>query len=436
MNEGEETTAALPSAPAAHELVVCWEEMAQAFELTRASLSSLLPSFLIGRGEGADVRVPHGSVSRAHARLHIGRHGFELEDLGSANGLRVDGVAVTGRLPVGIGAMIELGGVRAVIRTKPSGAPSPMVEVRRLVERVAPSTVSLILLGETGVGKEVLTEEIHARSGRKGPLVRLNCAGFSATLIESELFGHERGAFTGAVQAKAGLIESAHEGTLFLDELSEMPEATQPKLLRVLESGEVRRLGALKTRAIDVRFVSATHKDPRTLAAVGKFREDLLFRLNGFTLHLPALRERRGEIVALAEVFLQEASERAKRSCPRLSQGARTLLESHRWPGNIRELRNVMNRVALLCEDAVVRVEHLSFDPATPKPAPPAVGTAELPPALAAPADVEDGERGRIQRALAEVGGNQAAAAKALGLTARVLAYRMDKLGLPRPRRS
>jgi transcriptional regulator with GAF, ATPase, and Fis domain len=439
MDDNQATTGALSSPPSARELVACWEEHVQRHALSATSV-------VIGRSETCDVRIPHASMSRTHARLELGERGMELEDLGSSNGCLVDGTPVKGRARLLVGSIVELGTVRLVVRLIALAPRSPMDEVRRLVAKIAPSSASLILLGETGVGKEVLTEEIHARSGRSGPLVRLNCAGLTASLLESELFGYERGAFTGAVQAKPGLIESAHGGTLFLDELGEMPEATQPKLLRVLESREVRRIGSVRTKSVDVRFVSATHRDPRTLAVMGKFRDDLLFRLNGLTISIPPLRERRQEILELAEAFLRSACERAGRAVPTLSEGARVLLESYRWPGNVRELRNVIERVALLAEGHAVLGQQLIFDPAHIEP----LSGAELAARAAAVsernvlthAEPSGGdaretstERQRIVDELAAAGGNQAVAAKALGITPRVLGYRMDKLGLPRPRR-
>ena len=424
MSESEATTTSLSGPRSARELVACWEESVLRFELSS-------PSLVIGRSEACNIHIHHASVSRAHVRLTVGERGMDVEDLGSANGSFVDGQRVKGRMPLAVGSMLKVGSVRLVVRVKENTIPSPMVEVRRLVEKVAASPVSLILLGETGVGKEVLTEEIHARSGRPGPLVRINCAGLVPTLLESELFGHEKGAFTGAVQAKAGLIESAQGGTFLLDELGEMAESTQPKLLRVLESREVRRLGALRARPIDVRFISATHRDLRTMAALGKFREDLLFRLNGYTLVIPPLRERRGEIKALVSNFLAQACARGGRRVPAVSEGASVLLESYRWPGNVRELRNAIDRVALLCDGDRVKAEHVDFDPALSEAARP-----KRPSLLdETEAGGEHGEKGRIASELGKAGGNQAAAAKALGITPRMLAYRMDKLGLPRPRR-
>ena len=424
MSESEATTTSLSGPRSARELVACWEESVLRFELSS-------PSLVIGRSEACNIHIHHASVSRAHVRLTVGERGMDVEDLGSANGSFVDGQRVKGRMPLAVGSMLKVGSVRLVVRVKENTIPSPMVEVRRLVEKVAASPVSLILLGETGVGKEVLTEEIHARSGRPGPLVRINCAGLVPTLLESELFGHEKGAFTGAVQAKAGLIESAQGGTFLLDELGEMAESTQPKLLRVLESREVRRLGALRARPIDVRFISATHRDLRTMAALGKFREDLLFRLNGYTLVIPPLRERRGEIKALVSNFLAQACARGGRRVPAVSEGASVLLESYRWPGNVRELRNAIDRVALLCDGDRVKAEHVDFDPALSEAARPK--RPSLPDETEAGG--EHGEKGRIVSELGKAGGNQAAAAKALGITPRMLAYRMDKLGLPRPRR-
>ena len=376
-------------------------------------------------------------------------------DLGSANGARLDGVPIRGPVPLPLGAVIELGVVRLLVRLRHVEAPSPMIELRRLVEKVAPTELSVIVLGESGVGKEVLTEQIHACSKRSGPLLRLNCAGFAPSLLESELFGYERGAFTGAVQSKPGLIESAEGGTVFLDELGEMPDSTQPKLLRVLESREVRRIGALRAKPVDVRFVAATHRDMRTLALLGKFREDLLFRLGGFTLRVPPLRERRDEIASLARAFLRAACEAAKRDVPVLSEGALALLDGYRWGGNVRELRHVMHRVAILCDGPTVLVSHLDFDgsrgtplaEAAPLSTPPppvsasaaAAGSAGAAGAAGSAGSAASGpssEHESIVQALAKVGGNQAAAAKALGITPRVLAYRMDKLGLPRPRRA
>jgi hypothetical protein len=239
-----------------------------------------------------------------------------------------------------------------------------MQRLQRLVKRIAVGTISVLLLGETGVGKEVLAESLHNESLRsKKPFLRLNCAALTETLLESELFGHERGAFTGAVHAKPGLLETAQGGTVFLDEVGELPHSTQVKLLRVLEERKVFRVGALKPRPIDVRFISATNRDLETQVAMGAFRQDLFFRLNGIALVIPPLRERLDEIEGLAKAFIQSASAQAGRARPPvLSLEALTLLRRYGWPGNIRELRNVIERAVLLCGDGPIALEHLPVE--------------------------------------------------------------------------
>ena len=239
-----------------------------------------------------------------------------------------------------------------------------MQKLYKLVKRIAASQISVLLLGETGVGKEVMAETIHKESPRaQKPLLRLNCAALSEQLLESELFGHERGAFTGAVQAKPGLLETAHGGTVFLDELGEMPLSTQAKLLRVLEDRQVQRVGSLKPKPIDVRFVAATNRDLEAEIAAGRFRQDLYFRLNGIALTIPPLRERMDEIEGLASAFILHACQKSQRDdVPVLSPQALALLRGYTWPGNIRELRNVMERAVLLCIDGVILPEHLPVE--------------------------------------------------------------------------
>ena len=237
-----------------------------------------------------------------------------------------------------------------------------MDRLRRLIDRVAKSDISIILHGETGVGKEVLAREIHKRSDRVGkPLVGLNCAALTETLLESELFGHERGAFSGAVSTKPGLFEVAEKGTVFLDEIGEMSLTIQAKLLRVLEERQVLRVGGLSPRAIDVRFLAASHRDLEAEVGTGRFRQDLYFRLNGITLTIPALRERTGEIEGLVTSFIADAARRSKRTegVPMMSPESMSLLMGYAWPGNIRELRNVVERAVLLCTDNVITPEHL-----------------------------------------------------------------------------
>jgi transcriptional regulator with PAS, ATPase and Fis domain len=389
---------------------------------------------VVGRGRDAGVRVDDMSVSREHIRIHLGTP-LRVEDLGSANGTRIGGrtLAPNRQLEVPVGAVIEVGDVRVVACSEhvdDEQGDAPMDRARELAMRAAPSDVSVLLIGETGAGKEVLAEEIHRHSRRAaGPFLRLNCAAMPAQLLESELFGYERGAFTGALQAKPGLLESAQGGTVLLDEVGDMPATSQAKLLRVLESREVLRVGALRPRALDVRFISATHRDLDVLVVMEQFRRDLLFRLNGMTIRLSPLRERLHEIPTLAETLLGEASVRVGRPKPRLSSEAALLLASYRWPGNVRELRNVLERAVLVCDDGTLGIEHLTFgDPG---------GTALSDPA-AAPQPVPEAhgsEQQRIEAALRQTHGNQKEAARLLGISRRVLVYKLDKLGLPRPRK-
>jgi two-component system, NtrC family, response regulator AtoC len=428
------TVGRLPPSRASR-LLAFWKDGHTAFDLPPHG------SLVLGRGRDADIRLDHASVSRAHARLHLGVP-LRVEDLGSANGTRVDGQPLAAALlaDVMVGAVVELGDVRVVASSDvPDGAEDRMARVRDMVQRFAPSDVSIILVGETGAGKEVLAEDIHRRSRRAaGPLLRLNCAALAANLLESELFGHERGAFTGATQAKAGLLEAAQGGTLLLDEVGEMPLPVQAKLLRVLENREVLRVGAVQPRPIDVRFMCATHRDLDVMVVLGQFRQDLLFRLNGVTIPVPPLRARAAEVPVLAQTFLEEACRRAGKVPKSLSTEASLLLTNYRWPGNVRELKNVLERAVLLSDSDTIGMAHLMFGRGRVE------GMPEAPPSRApeldsafggAPSAGEDAEQQRILSALAASGGNQKEAARILGLSPRMLAYRIDKLGLPRPRK-
>ena len=236
-----------------------------------------------------------------------------------------------------------------------------MQDLYSMVERIAWSDISVLIFGETGVGKERLADAVHRHSRRASmPFIRLNCAALTETLLESELFGHEKGSFTGAQSAKAGLLESANGGTVFLDEVGDMPMTTQVKLLRVIEERKVRRVGALKPLPIDVRFVAATNRDLELEVQRGSFRKDLFFRLNGISFVIPPLRERVGEIAGLARNLVSEACQRLGRSTePELSREVLALLDQYLWPGNIRELRNVIERAVLLCTGDRLDLSHL-----------------------------------------------------------------------------
>jgi DNA-binding NtrC family response regulator len=335
---------------------------------------------------------------------------------------------------------------------------SPMMKtLHKMVERVAASDINVLILGETGVGKEVFAERIHTLSSRVAePLLRLNCAALSENLLESELFGHERGAFTGAVSAKQGLLEAANGGTLFLDEIGDMPLSLQAKLLRVLEARCVRRVGGIEPRPIDIRIVAATHRDLETDITNGRFRQDLFFRLNGISIVVPPLRERKEEIEALARSFVAASCKRQHKPRPEIGNRAVRALRRYEWPGNIRELRNVMERAVLLCGPDPIGLEHLPADkmagtfemskmkatgfepPTTPIEAPAAkfgpradtaVETIDL------KTGIRERERELIQLALQRSSGNQTKAAKLLGISRRTLISKIEDHGLPRPRK-
>ena len=362
-------------------------------------------------------------------------------------GLTVCSYPQDARSPEGLAR--ELGGV------PDSGAgEGSLAELSPELALVARGSISVLLLGETGVGKEVAANAIHHNSPRaKAQLVSINCASFSESLLESELFGHERGAFTGAHKTKVGLIESADGGTLFLDEVGEMPPSLQVKLLRVLEQREVTKIGAIRPRSIDVRIIAATNRDIEAEVARGAFRRDLYYRLAAVTVVIPPLRERREEILGLANLFIAQATTDGRREPPRLSFEAREILEAYAWPGNIRELRNAVERAVLLCGDGEIRPEHLptqkmgrvlpSFVPRSRSSTPPDPLPDSIPPGMPAPSlsglrPSELGkpdERAEVINALAHCAGNQTQAARMLGVSRRTLVKRLEAFDLPRPRK-
>ncbi|XYH97921.1 sigma 54-interacting transcriptional regulator [Sorangium sp. So ce1128] len=478
--------------------------------ITQSSMSTrALPrsgSVVLGREDDADVCVPDASVSRRHAALHLDPP-LRIEDLGSSNGTRVrtrHSSAATERLiDVGKGTparnaavelspgdVIYLGAARVILRQKGGERDArkdvivkdhAMRAVYELAERVARGPINILLLGETGVGKEVLAESIHRASPRASrPLLRLSCVALSESLLESELFGHERGAFTGAVRAKPGLLETAEGGTVFLDEIGELPLSIQAKLLRVIEERKVMRVGGLTPTKIDVRFISATHRNLEAEVSRGAFRQDLYFRLNGVTLTIPPLRERPGEVAALAQLFAERTakelfpSEASAGAVP-ISPAALAGLQCHSWPGNIRELRNVIERAVILANGAPIGPEHLLLSPladptqtshpatllahasstsaSTPAAASSSASAAPLSSlnAKSVPDGAQDGagasptrlrdameahERERIVQALEQCMGNQTRAAALLGISRRTLVERIRVYGLPRPRKA
>ncbi len=416
--------------------------------------------------------VDDPAVSRRHALLHVGDE-LAIEDLGSNNGTFVRGRRLPKgeRTPLDPGEMVDIGPAMLVVQggvakragVAPSSPPlasgvdgmvvhdPAMQRLLLLLGRVARGNISVLLLGETGVGKERFAHLLHKQSARADKIfVGLNCAALPEPLLESELFGHEKGAFTGAVQTKQGMFETADGGTLFLDEVGELPAQIQAKLLRVLENHEVQRLGSLKPKRVDVRIISATNRDLEVAAAAREFRSDLYFRLNGVSVQIPPLRERPSEIAPLAEFFINEAVRERR---PRLSPEASAALQAYEWPGNVRELRNVIERACLLCDEGIIQAEQLDLRAARTVPAQASLAGKSAPP-VAEPrqgaftqADLQRGEqelqaqrdeleRQRIRQALEQCGGNQSRAAKVLGISRRTLVDRLRILGLPRPRSS
>ncbi|WP_437509148.1 sigma 54-interacting transcriptional regulator [Sorangium sp. So ce1099] len=456
----------------------------------------------LGRSKENDVPIDDSSVSRRHAIIHIGPR-IAIEDLGSANGTRLRRERSAGpttkllelqleqgkTMELSVGDAVNLGSTLIVILPREgatSAAPGQgqgepivldpaMQRLYALAERVAGAPITVLLLGETGAGKEVLAEHIHRRSPRaQGPFLRLNCAALSESLLESELFGHEKGAFTSAGQAKPGLLETAEKGTVLLDEVGELTPCIQVKLLRVLEDRKVMRVGGLSPRPIDVRFLSATNRDLAAEVKRGTFREDLFFRLNGIALTIPPLRARVSEIAPLARALAARTAGALGRRAPAFAPETIAALEAHRWPGNIRELRNVIERAVVLSGGDTLLPEHLLIEaaaataleppqetsaappaaiPAAPPAAIPAAPPAAVPAAPPQAAD-EDAvgarssqnagdlrseldaiERRRIVDALEQCAGNQTQAAALLGMPRRTFVARLDAYGIPRPRK-
>lgn len=321
-------------------------------------------------------------------------------------------------------------GDRSVVVADPA-----MLRLFELIDRLAQSDVPVLILGETGSGKEIAAAGVHhASKRRQGPLVALNCAAIPENLVESELFGHEKGAFSGALAAKQGLLEAANGGTVFLDELAELPLPAQAKLLRVLETKKLTRVGDVRERPIDIRIIAATHRSLEDDVKAGRFRQDLFFRLNGAKLHVPPLRHRKREIAILARMFLKSACERAERAPLELSPTAMQTLLAYAWPGNVRELLNAMELVAVTATDPVVEAWMLpeAMQGETQAPVP------EREPEVRAfrPIDeeVRELERERMVEALAAAGGVQTKAAELISMPLRTFVSKMKQYGVSKPK--
>jgi two-component system, NtrC family, response regulator AtoC len=303
-----------------------------------------------------------------------------------------------------------------------------MRRVYTLVDRIADSTMTVLILGETGVGKEGVAEAIHKKSSRRDkPLIKLNCAALPETLLESELFGYEKGAFTGADKRKVGFFEAADGGTLFLDEIGEMPLPLQAKLLRVLERKVITRVGGTTEIATNARVVAATHRDLEAEVRAGRFRQDLLYRIGGFTLVVPPLRDRSAEILPLAEHFARLTAGEQGRPAPTLAEDAREALTSYSWPGNVRELKNAVERALVLCGDQITSADLPEKLRDAAHRTRPVVAGADMRGHLA------EVERAAIVTALEAEDQNQTRAARRLGLSRRALIYKLEKYGLKPP---
>jgi two-component system response regulator AtoC len=389
---------------------------------------------VIGRDRDCEIVVDDPTMSRRHALLRID-DGASVEDLDSHNGVRIHGRQIPPSTPieVAIGTAIELGTVLFVLVPRSTAAPSDgegeiiasssaMRATLDTVDRVATSDLSVLLLGETGVGKEVIAAQIHARSARAtGPMIAVDCASLPPTLVEGVLFGHVRGAFTGATRDSPGLLREAHGGTVFLDELGELPLAVQTRLLRAIQEREVRPVGGSAPLPIDVRFIAATHRDLERASRDGTFRQDLYFRVAGATLRIAPLRERVADIAPLALKFAGELAASLGRRTPTLDDAAIAALLAWPWPGNVRELRSCVHRAVLLGGAEVISAGDLGLPTAQP----------------AAPLreSMERFERAELERALELTGGHQAKAATLLGIGRRTLIEKLDKYGLSRPRK-
>jgi transcriptional regulator with GAF, ATPase, and Fis domain len=439
-------------------LVVAGDGLLSGYELHRQPLT-------IGRSIGCDVVIDHPALSRRHAVITPGPAAGDpitIADLGSTNGTRIAGTVRHGgdAHPLAVSDTFHIGpsSFMVVARAPRDERSLSMRDVLRvpdpttaglhaLVNNVAAGKANVFVLGETGVGKEVLAETLHALSGRPGPLTRINCAALSESLLESELFGYEKGAFTGAAAAKVGLIEGAARGTVFLDEVGELPLSIQAKLLRAVERHEVLRVGAIRPQQIDVRFIAATNRDLAAEVEAGRFRRDLFFRLDGVTLVIPPLRERRGALGRLALGFLRDAQPDGP--LPRLAPEMLAHLEGYGWPGNVRELKAVIERAVLLARGGEIGIKHLAFARGAASTPPPAVAptaptrgaaaqVAAAPPVAADPVDFLDdaqrADRERVFAALTACAGNQSRAAKQLGIGRTSLLQKLRLYRIARPR--
>ncbi|SEM24784.1 DNA-binding transcriptional response regulator, NtrC family, contains REC, AAA-type ATPase, and a Fis-type DNA-binding domains [Stigmatella aurantiaca] len=446
---------------------------------TTSALVDLPPQgiLLVGRAPEADIPLTDRSASRRHARLFVEQGGVRVADLESHNGVRVNGQAVSQVHPLQPGDVVSLGEVQLVLYAGAGGAArSPasgggslaqaeelvlgervivvadpaLHRLYGLIRRLAASELPVLILGETGAGKENAAFSLHHWSRRTAkPFVAINCATIAESLAESELFGHEKGAFTGASAPKLGLLETAQGGTVFLDEVGELPLASQAKLLRALETRRILRVGGTQEREIDIRIVAATHRHLEKEVEAGRFRKDLFFRLGAASVVLPPLRDRPAEVGVLARRFLAEAWGAQARPPPALSAACLEALSRYDWPGNVRELKNAMGYVAATVAEETVEPAHLPerILAALQAPARPGVAPAVPPSPVSGPAEgsapsapgprfaplaeeLRTLERERMAEALRATGGVKVRAAELLGMPLRTFTLKCKQYGL------
>jgi len=381
-----------------------------------------------GETRAVIVVTAQGTIDSAVQAMRMGAYDYITKPI-DTNRLRT----ILQNASALLGTRTELEVTRRKLRDAGSlgslkGASKKMQEIFRLIEMVAPSTASVLITGASGTGKELVARTVHELSPRRNkPFVPINCAAIPETLIESEIFGHEKGAFTGALERRTGCFELAEGGTLLLDEIGEMPVATQAKLLRVLEDRKLRRLGSKVETTVDVRVLAATNKVPEEAVARGELRNDLFYRLNVFNIHMPPLREHKEDVPELVQALLGEMNTKHGRKVAGVSEAVLNMFRNYSWPGNVRELRNTLERAVIVCDGAVVETRHL----------PPGFGqttvrtSAEDPDAvrLGVGTTVEEAEKLLILKTLEATSNNKTRAAEILGISLKTLHNKLKEYG-------
>jgi DNA-binding NtrC family response regulator len=414
-----------------YEKIVAWSPNIVITDLKMPRLTGLeLLEKLAGENQTVAVIVvtAQGTIDSAVQAMRTGAYDYITKPIDTSR-LRT----ILQNASALLGTRVELEATRRKLRDAGSlgslvGPSKKMQEIFRLVEMVAPSTASVLITGASGTGKELVARTIHELSPRRPkPFVAINCAAIPETLIESEIFGHEKGAFTGALERRTGCFELAEGGTLLLDEIGEMPIATQAKLLRVLEDRKLRRLGSKVETTVDVRVLAATNKVPEEAVARGELRNDLYYRLNVFNIHMPALREHREDIPDLVHALLQDMSAKHSRRVATVSEAVLNAFKSYSWPGNVRELRNTLERAVIVCETPVIETKHL----------PPGFGQTTIRPSIedadsirvGVGTTVGEAERLLILKTLESTNNNKTRAAEILGISLKTLHNKLKEYG-------